>query len=269
MSDDRQSFDLSRFLEENIELFTLLSVFGAISIYLAQFSADVNSNWKHVGQVSGIIIFFLVALEIRRDLKSRLDSSLFDFLIKPRKESYRLLLFVVPFYLLVLSIVSIVIHYPAAGTLVGQAILLFIGMSSVLWVVISGESLLGFEDLGEIGRDRRGVSFGKFLLTISISGIFFSSLALFHIGTKYGYGFNALRNLRPGPGIVPFLVSFLGGILLGSILFLCLSCLLFVIHQIVQHIDQMEDKEQFIRFSQALFGGETSTQSELSDFEED
>lgn len=270
MSDDKQSFNLSRFLKDNSELFTLLSVFGAISIYLAQFSAGVNSNWKHIGQVSGLLLFFLVALEIRRNLKSRLDSSLLDFLIKPRKESYRLLLFVVPFYSLVLSIGSVAVQYPSAGTFVGQAILVFVGISNVLWTIMRGASLLGLDDLGMIGRDKKVVTLGKYMFYVSISFAFLSLFAISHIGAKYEYGLTAIQNLRPGPGIVPFLISYLGGIFLGSLFYLSFSGLIFLLYRIIRYIDQMEHRKQFVKSYQAFFGiDESASQTELNNFTEE
>lgn len=270
MTDEEGEFELSYFLEEQSKLFTLLGVFGGVSLYLAQFPVEVNGRWVNVGIVSSLLIFTLVAISIRHRLQEEFDTSLFDFVIKPRRESFRVLTFVVPFYLLIFSVLSVVIQYPAAGSLVGQSILVFVGISTVLWVIVTGESLLGFDDHGEVGRDESIVRFSQYLLLLSLSGATIATLGINHLDNKYGYGFEEIRHLNPGPGVVPFVASYLSGIFLGSLLYVALSSLLFILHQVVKRIDQMENREQVLQAYQVMFGNEQrEEQTTLNEFEEE
>ncbi|WP_336336873.1 hypothetical protein [Haloarcula brevis] len=271
MTDEKSEFELSCFLEEQSKLFTLLGVFGGVSLYLAQFPVEANDRWLNVGIVSSLIIFILAAFSIRHRLREEFDSSLFDFIIKPRRESFRVLTFVVPFYLLIISVLSVVFQYPAAGSLIGQAFLVFVGISTVLWTIVTGESLVGFDDnLGEVGRDESVVRFAQYILVLSLFGVTFAILGIFHTGNKYGYGFEKLRQFRPGPGFVPFITSYLAGILLGSLLYVVLSVFLFLLHLIVQYIDRMENKEQFLQAYQVMFGEEQRIeQTKLNEFEDE
>lgn len=271
MTDEKSEFELSHFLEEQSKLFTLLGVFGGVSLYLAQFPVEANDRWLNVGIVSSLIIFTLAAFSIRHRLREEFDSSLFDFIIKPRRESFRVLTFVVPFYLLIFSVLSVVIQYPAAGSLIGQAILVFVGISTVLWTIVTGESLVGFDDdLGEVGRDECVVRFAQYLFVLALSGATLATFGIFHTGTKYGYGFEELRQFRPGPGAVPFITSYLAGILLGSLLYVALSVLLYLLHHMVKRIDQMENREGFVRAYQTVFGDEQrAEQTELDQFNDE
>lgn len=263
-------FELSVFLKEQSELFTLLGVFGAISLYLAQFPVDVESRWLNVGIVSSLLIFIIVALSISNRLQEQFDSSLFDFIIKPRRESFRVLTFVVPFYLLIFSFLIIAFQFQAAGLFVAQTILVFVGISSVLWIIVAGESLFGFDELGEIGRDKRVVRFGLYMLTVSVFGATLALIGITHMSDKYGYGLEGIINIQPGPGAVPFVVSYLGGILTGSVLYIILTLFLFWLHWMIHRIDQMEHSEGFYQAYRTVFtNGESTGQTELSDFRDE
>lgn len=265
-----EEFELSVFLKEQSELFTLLGVFGAISLYLAQFPIEIKSRWLNVGIVSSLLIFIIVALSIRYHLQEEFNSSLFDFIIKPRLESFRVLTFVVPFYLLIFSVLIIAIQFQAAGLFIGQSILMFVGISTTLWVIVTGESLFGYEELGEIGRDKRVVRFGLYMFVVSVLGAILSLTGISHMGDEYGYGFKEIINIQPGPGVVPFVVSYLGGILAGSILYVVLSGLLLWLHWLIHRIDQMEHSEALFQAYRTTFGIEKSAdQTELSDFEDE
>ena len=273
MTDAGQNkFRLAQFLEGHSELFTLLGVFGAISIYLAQFPVDATNRWQNVGLVSSLLIFIVVSISIRNELKRELDSSIFDFIVKPRRESFGVLSFVVPFYLLIFSVLTIVLQYPFAGTLVVQSILFFVGISTVLWPISNAEVWFGFdENLGVIGKDEQVARFSVFIFGVATVGVAVSMIGLVHLHTEYGYGFDAIVGLQPGPGVVPFLFAFLGGVLFGALFYMLIAVLLLILHKLIQYIYRTEYTEEIFRMYQIMFGigNKSSRQTELSEFEKD
>jgi hypothetical protein len=267
VSDDVDSFEFAVFLKEESELFTLLGVFGAISLYLAQFPVGVNNQWLNIGIVSSLLIFITVAISIRGRLEQQLESSIFDFIIKPRQESFQVLIFVVPFYLLSFSVFVVAVQYQAAGQFVAQAILVFFGISTVLYAIVTGEELVGFGDLGEIGRDREVLNFGGYLFVMGLTGFLLAGVGIIHFQNQFAYGLTDILAVSRGPGLVPFVVSYLGGVLAGSFLYIFVALTLYLLHQLVRRIDRMEQQESFKRVYQALFGdGVSDRQTELREF---
>lgn len=269
-SDEEHPFDLAVFLKEESELFTLLGVFGAISLYLAQFPIKVESRWVNIGIVSSLLIFITVALGIRGRLQAELDRSIFDFVIKPRRESLQVLFFVVPFYLLAFSVLLVAIQFRTAGQFVGQSILVFIGITTVLYAIITGEELIGFDDLGEVGRDRSVLNFGRYLLAIGLVGVVLASLGILHIQNQFNYGPSDFIAVRSGPGLVPFILSYLVGVVAGSALYVFIAVMLYILHWMIRRIDQSGQAEAFKRGYQTLFGKSTSDrQAEMGEFNDE
>ncbi|NHN40405.1 hypothetical protein G9C85_01975 [Halorubellus sp. JP-L1] len=102
--------ELSGFFDRSSSLFTILGVFGAISVYFTQL--DVNSQWRRLGIVSSLIIFVLTSIAVQRSIPPESSHRQpFDYLINSQHKRSSLIVFYVAFWGLVVSICAIVVAY--------------------------------------------------------------------------------------------------------------------------------------------------------------
>jgi len=102
------------FFKRNSQLFTVLGVFAAISVYFTQL--NLNSRWQRLGTVSSFTIFLLVAIAIQQNISPPTsDKEPFDYVADKQFQRRGLTIFYVAFYAVILSISAIVIQY--SGTL--------------------------------------------------------------------------------------------------------------------------------------------------------
>lgn len=98
------------FFKRNSQLFTVLGVFAAISIYFTQL--DLNSRWQRLGTVSSFTIFLLVAIAIQQNVTPpSSEKTPFDYVANQQWQRKGLAVFYVAFYAVVFSISVIVIRY--------------------------------------------------------------------------------------------------------------------------------------------------------------
>lgn len=88
-------FDISDFLDENYELFAILSIFGVLSFYIFELPRDLNSlNPSSVGFISSLSLFLLTSFAIFKRLLSevgvRITSETFEA-IRGRMELFAFL----------------------------------------------------------------------------------------------------------------------------------------------------------------------------------
>lgn len=269
--DGEQEFTLSWFLRHTSKHFTVLSVFGALSIYFAQFSRNINTPWQNVGTVASLVLFIVTAFTIRAELKVAVDGNLFDFLVKPRKDSYKLVFFVAPFYLLIATVVVVVLQYSAALMILAQLVAWLIGVSVVIWFVTEFEfTALAEGNIGELGRDSEVFAIGVYLLKLNLIGIGISVLCLFYFSQAYAYGMPELYGMTPKPGIVPLLVAFFVGILFGSVLYAVVGSLVMSFHTLIARLEDQGKLEPTAKLYQQVFmtGDSDKEQTELTDFKE-
>lgn len=87
MTDNDSDITLSKFLKTNSSLFTVLGVFGAISVYLLQFPwSGASRGIQMIGFTSSLMLFFITAASIQLELGRSIDRNLTDFLIQPEKK---------------------------------------------------------------------------------------------------------------------------------------------------------------------------------------
>lgn len=139
--DERQNIE--HFLEKNHKLITIMSVFGALSIYLLQIRGEFeNQLAPNFGSISAIILFLLIAgkldLRLLKEYKEELNNVL---LHQPSRKSLDILLFLIPFNTLILSIVGMGITFENSFALLLQVIALLLGFSSTFWFLSSIEHI--------------------------------------------------------------------------------------------------------------------------------
>jgi len=97
------------FFERNYQLFTVLGVFAAISVYFTQL--DLNSRWQRLGTVSSFTIFILVAIAIQQNITPPpSEKTSFDYIAGQQLQRKGLAVFYVAFYAVILSISVIIIQ---------------------------------------------------------------------------------------------------------------------------------------------------------------
>lgn len=98
-------FQIEAFLKENYQLFAIIGVFGALSIYLTNLSADGDTFIIQIGITSSFILFILVSFVIFWKGREKLrDMSSPNVSLKVIINNSKLVLFMVPFYLLIAAI---------------------------------------------------------------------------------------------------------------------------------------------------------------------
>ena len=109
---ENSNFQIDAFLKENYRLFAIIGVLEALSIYLTKLSADCNTLsgdgdtfFVQIGIVSSFILFILVSLVIFWKFHEELrDMSSHNVSLKTIIVNSKLVLFMVPFYLLIAAI---------------------------------------------------------------------------------------------------------------------------------------------------------------------
>lgn len=119
------------FFIRNSRLFTVIGVFGAISVYFTQL--DVDSQWRRLGIVSSLTIFFLVAITIQRNVSPpSSDQNSFDYIVNRLHQQSGLTVFYVAFYAVVISVVAIVLQYSNTVLFLLQFLLMLFGVGLVV-----------------------------------------------------------------------------------------------------------------------------------------
>lgn len=124
-------FEIGDFLEDNYPLFTVLSIFGAISIYIFGLRDGVTAEKPViVGFVSSQFLLLLSAYAIYKRILGLMGgfSNLLDYILhQPSKDSLELLVFLVAFTSLVVSFLSVNSEFTGSVSLLFQALALPIG----------------------------------------------------------------------------------------------------------------------------------------------
>lgn len=105
---DSGSLEIGEFIEDNASLFTVLSIFGAISVYVNRFTDLVTQERTiQIGFVAALFLFLLSTYIIDKRFVKELGglSETLAFLLKPTLRSYEAFIFVVAFHGLIFSFV--------------------------------------------------------------------------------------------------------------------------------------------------------------------
>jgi len=240
MTDNDSDITLSKFLKTNSSLFTVLGVFGAVSVYLLQFPWTATSRGiQMIGFTSSLMLFFVTAAAIQLELSKSIDRNLSDFLIQPEKRNLFFILFIVPFYILLGTIGWIIYTNLEYSVFILQFVSILLGGSLVvlifrLWDILK-LPYVPDEDDSQLGEPLLWSSRGIIILS---SVTFLTGwICLIILTNRSGYHPLSILDLDP---ISP-LIAILGGISVGlvgiSLLYLllalslisyCLSVIFFV-----------------------------------------
>lgn len=162
---------LDDFLEENRHLFTLISVFGAVSIYLRTVDEELDKTAKLVGEfalVTGFAIVILLSLVVTTKLLWKMREAkrgIRSF------ENTALILFTVPFAILMLVIGGMISNFPTVWAFYGFLLVYFGALFSSLLMLISFQKVVSL--LNERLRVHEtiigAISFSLFSLVLLLS----------------------------------------------------------------------------------------------------
>jgi len=251
------NFDLGAFLEENYQLFTLLSVFGAISTYFSRLPTEIGWYWKQLAVSASLSIFLIISILIRRRIKNAIDGLLLDSIIKPQRKSYLLGFFMISFYSLVVTTIGIITNYSSATMLILQLFAVLIGVSSVMWLVREFLPLFDYDDVVRIGFDKEVLKSVRDLFVTSISFFVIGSLFLLYLVRSYEYRVSEFLKLQSGQGVVPILFGYTGGLLLWSLFYISLASLLIILHYMVKRLRKRGSLEEVGYLYRRVFGDDS------------
>lgn len=118
---------LRGFLSANYPLFAIMGVFGALAIYLTRIKTDldgVNPNLMKLGVVVSLVLFLLVSMAIYLEF---IGKAMAEEGMLPAGASPGLVVFFVPFTILVGTVVYVSTRFQAALFLLGQVIAFVLG----------------------------------------------------------------------------------------------------------------------------------------------
>lgn len=119
------------FFSRNASLFTVLGVFGAISVYFSQLA--VGSRWQRLGIVASLTIFLLVAFAIWKNIPPETsDQNPFDYVVN---QPLGFTIFYVAFLAVVVSIVGVVLSFSNTLFFLILFLLIVVGIRIALWWV--------------------------------------------------------------------------------------------------------------------------------------
>ncbi len=193
-------FQLDIFLEENQPLFTVMGIFGAISIYLTSLMQDSN-QYLQFGIVSSFVLFVIVSVVIFIKAFKRRNNELIplDFLMFNKANMERLL-FIIPFLMLIMTIAQFLVsaYKTASFGLFGISLYIlgvpvFFGIINLfrkksmkinffILIIILVSSLIGFYYMLKFNLIVFALFFSS-LTTGSLIGLMITSL--FYIYKKY------------------------------------------------------------------------------------
>ncbi|HAE43717.1 MAG TPA: hypothetical protein DCG34_12495, partial [Clostridiales bacterium] len=106
---DDSKFDLELFLKGNQPLFIIFGIFGSLSVYFTSlFDRYTDYPFLSLGIASSLAIFFMVSIIILKNaFKDKNKKLIMDFLTTDNENIYRLA-FVIPFFLLSLTVMSFI-----------------------------------------------------------------------------------------------------------------------------------------------------------------
>lgn len=243
--DDRSGFSLASFFRRNSSLFTVLGVFGAISVYFTRL--EIAKQWSRLGLVSSLAIFLLVAFNIYRGfVPERSHRTPFDFLIQPRRDRIRLTLFAVPFFGIIASVLALVVSYMGTITFLSQFVFVIFGMSTVVKLV----DLLNFPEgfSPEIGRDPETILLSAYILRNSAYALI---IGLGYLAIAWVNGWvtlESLKLLKSSSLLHSITAGYATGLATGGALYVFFSLSLILVHRAFKGMRERGELEEFGKF---------------------
>jgi hypothetical protein len=212
MTDSRHG----EFFSRNVELFTVLGVFAAVSVYFTQLNLD--SKWKRLGTVSSLTIFLIVAIAIQKNISPpSKDRTPFDYVADHNFQRKGLAIFYISFYGVVISISVIVIQYSGTFLFLMSFLLFTAGVNTTTWLI----DQLDFPDdwSGDIGEPSEFPLIAAYIVRNAAWAAILGGGGLVLMYASGNLPIELISQFKMNSAIVGVLVGYLTGLLAGGLLF--------------------------------------------------
>lgn len=136
--EESATFDINEFLEENYELFAILSIFGVLTFYIFELPRDSNSlNPSSVGFISSLSLFLLTCFGIFKRLLSEIG-------VRITSETFEAIRGKMEFFVFLFSLIGLLIGFLGFG-ISFSALFAFLVQLSIFFSTILGATALMFE----------------------------------------------------------------------------------------------------------------------------
>lgn len=217
-----EDMSIARFFSQNSNLFTVLGVFGAISVYVTQL--ELASRWRRLGIVSSLTIFILIAIAIQRNFPSKSsDQAPFDFVIQIGRQQTPFLMFYVAFYALLISIAAIVLQFSNTLIFLFQFIVFIFGIGATrVWISLVGDP---DRDL-TLGEDEHVIQYSKKMALHAFLAFLFGGSVLVVLWLQGWIPIQQLVAFQVKSPLVAIVIGFFSGLLVGGVLWMLLAVLI-------------------------------------------
>ena len=243
MSRQNDKITLSEFLKENSSLFTVLGVFGAISVYFLRYpSSGISSQVQAIGTVSSLVAFLTVAVAIHFQLSDSIGRNIIDFLYQPTKRHLFFMIFLISYYTLIGSITMVVYANTAQFLFLIQYMMIFVGGSFVLlFIKLQNKyALLYSPDQSEVEDGVHLLWASRWLIIISSLPFAIGSILLIELNQSAGYHPADLLLVDSTSVLSTIVGSFSTGLVIFSLLYYMIASF-FLIYCIAVIIFVKED----------------------------
>lgn len=233
---------LEEFFTRNSHLFTVLGVFGAISVYFTQL--EVESRWRRLGVVSSLTIFVLVAIAIHRNISPPdSDKSPFDFVVNKVLQRRDLLIFYVAFDAVVFSVTAIVLQFSETALFLFQFLFLLAGISVARWLVIQADPQI--DETLVMGEDPEFVVYAGYLARNGMYALIIGCGILYLAWVQGLVPVDQLIDFQAPSLAVPLVVGFPLGLAVGGFLYVFSMLMAFLSHVVFWQYDDYEVFEPY------------------------
>lgn len=216
---DDEVFKIETFLEDNYKIFTLLSIFGALIVYLFDLLENSPSEALRIGISSSLVLFLLSSWSVIKRVNKATNglNGFIEGLANRSQGSYELLLFVVSFGGLIWGFFGLGTQLQSSLGVILQVAAFLVGFSAVGFLIDKVADHLPKTDLSQVSIQDQGLY--KYLRTQIqfLVSLFFMFIISGNILDNYSIPLLTLSIDRPVIGIF---VSFIWGFFLTSMLLL-------------------------------------------------
>ena len=231
------------FFKRNSQLFTVLGVFAAISVYFTQL--NLNSRWQRLGTVSSFTIFILVAISIQQNVTPpSSDKNPFDYIADKQLQRRGLTVFYIAFYAVIISISAIVIQYSDTLFFLLTFLFFIAGVRTATWFISLIE--LPEDDDILVGKSPEFPYFASIILQHALYTSIIGGGGIALVYTRGWIPISYIAQFRMSSPLSGATIGFLSGLTAAGVVFVVLMTGLLMIHYRYQRMREKGTYEEII-----------------------
>ncbi|RLM47805.1 hypothetical protein DVK00_04660 [Haloarcula sp. Atlit-47R] len=216
-------FEIGDFFENSRSLFAVLGVFAALSIYLLRLSVREGSSWpEKTGFAASLTLFLLVSYALLKKANNKYGFlvNFLDHILLPQWRNVEFIMFIVPFSILLISIIGIASNYISSFLYILRIMSFLLGTPITIllfektsWMIDSNTDM----------HNASAVEFIKaslYLITIPVVSLFLSTLFSGYLLQSQNLQVSMLFEFTSGDPVELILLSFSYGAAIAAFLLL-------------------------------------------------